>query len=554
MRLFASLAVAAQLVVATQAFGQTRMIAGKVTDEDGRPVAGATIEVTSLSGSIVGFAVRERRRAGGQRWQTTTSDNGDYGVGVPVSGIYLVTASKSGIGTDQTQIAVGDGSVFSVNLRLTNEIAAPTASAVCDNGSDRAFNTSTATANEGHPALGRLLRWLEAVELHMPGCPDSPVLEVGRWSTADLETLLADLANISEFQRWVRERPSEPNADARNSIESLTGGPRRQSQAVFVRDPDRVGAIHVYNRRFNLEDIAKIFHGNETLRRGALLHADIAIFVPGNFNQYAAVEDGRRQGGRRGTVHWQIGRQLLETLSPSPGSDAGALLWYRAVSAHLSREGHLAEAAKHLANARQVFPANPHFLLDSAYLHQELSSPSVQAAVQELRAEGTDVAVDTQRNELQHAERFLRETLAIAPGNVDARYRLGHTLGELGRHLDAASELTRAIEAQPDPKQRYLSELFLGRQEHALGRRKEAKRRYETAGALFPDAQSPQLALGHLARESGDRAAAFRALRTITSAPDGDREDPWLWYYKPHLVDAELLMQEMREQLGGASQ
>lgn len=83
-----------------------------------------------------------------------------------------------------------------------------------------------------------------------------------------------------------------------------------------------------------------------------------------------------------------------------------------------------------------------------------------------------------------------------------------------------------------------------------LGRRDEAKRRYENAATLIPGAQSPQLALAHLAREAGDRTAALLELRAITSASDGDRSDPWLWYYTPHLADAEELMKQMRQALG----
>jgi Flp pilus assembly protein TadD len=393
------------------------------------------------------------------------------------------------------------------------------------------------------------LRWLDAVQLHTAGCSDAVIPEIGRWSTGDLEALLGDLANLSAFLRWVREPPLHSSISARTSIESLTGGARRENKAEFVRDPVRVGAILLYNRRFDLEDIEKIFHGNDTLRRGAVLHADIAIFVPGDYQRYPTVDDGRRQSVRRGSVHWQIGRQLLDTMSPAPASNAGALLWYRAVSAHLFRQGQLAEATQHLAKARQVFPSDPGLLLDSAYLHLELSSPAIQAAVQELRREGTDALVDTRRNELQYAERFLRDALKIAPDNVDARCRLGHTLGELGRHAEAVVELRRAIDTDADARQRYLSELFLGRQEYALGRRDEAKRRYENAAALFPEAQSPQLALAHLAREAGDRAAALGALRMLATPPGGSREDPWLWYYKPHLIDAEPLMQQMRQQL-----
>jgi tetratricopeptide (TPR) repeat protein len=247
-----------------------------------------------------------------------------------------------------------------------------------------------------------------------------------------------------------------------------------------------------------------------------------------------------------------MGRQVLNNVSATTKGNSDVPLWYRAVSAHLLAEGDLAEAAQHLGRARQMFPNQAAFLLDSAYFHLELSSSAVQASVEEIRAGGGDAAVDSRTSELQRAERFLRDALTADPRNVSARLRLGHTLGELGRHSDAAAELRRAIELEPDTESLYLAELFLGRAEHALGKLDEAKRRFERAVTLFPDAQSPQLALAYLAREAGDRGAAYRALRAITDPPDGSRLDPWLWYYKPHREDAAPLMELMRSQLSGA--
>jgi tetratricopeptide (TPR) repeat protein len=418
--------------------------------------------------------------------------------------------------------------------------------------SDTRSSQSTQSIATTHPALDQLLRWLDAVETHAPGCSDAAVLEVSRWSPADFETLLGNLANIAAFHMWIRQTPLDSATNARSSIESLTGTGRRVSEARFIRDRDRIGAIVIQNRRFSSEDLEKIFKGNDTLRRGALLHADIAVFVPGHFRQYPTVNDGHRQSGRLGTFHWQIGRQLLDMVSPGPNDDSGSRLWYRAVTAHLFHRGNLAEVAQHLQKARQVFAGDRQVLLDSACLHLELSSPAVQAAVAELRAERAETAVETRRAELQIAERFLRETLAVAPRDAEAHYRLGYILGELGLHAAALTELRAAMDAQPDPEQRYLTELFLGREQQTLEHIDEAKRHYETAAALFPEAQSPQIALAFLARVSGDRVGALDALRSITERSAGERADPWHTFYKAHWADAEPLMREMREQLGGA--
>ena len=112
---------------------------------------------------------------------------------------------------------------------------------------------------------------------------------------------------------------------------------------------------------------ANCYVANDVLLRGAVLHADIGMFVPGDFGRYPLVQDGGRRGWRGGSSHWEVGRQLLDSIAPAPSADAGALLWYRAVSAHLFRAGNLAELATHLSRARNVFPKSPDILFDSAY-------------------------------------------------------------------------------------------------------------------------------------------------------------------------------------------
>lgn len=42
--------------------------------------------------------------------------------------------------------------------------------------------------SKDHPSLVRLLRWLDLVQIHSPGDRDSPVVEVGAWSSGDLST------------------------------------------------------------------------------------------------------------------------------------------------------------------------------------------------------------------------------------------------------------------------------------------------------------------------------------------------------------------------------
>jgi tetratricopeptide (TPR) repeat protein len=527
--LIAALVKVVLLALATPALAQDRLIQGTVVTDQGDPVAEATIEVTRLSG-FFGLDQSRRGTGRGETWQARTNENGEYVVRVPTAGVYLVTASKANMGTDEIEIVVEVDRPTTVNLTLWKAAAARMPETECgDRKAIRAFEESDLTANAEDPALVRLLRWLEAVQWHTPGCADAPAMEVGSWSQEELAKLPSGL---KQLRRQMDRR-----------------GPSGHSPAL----------IQLYARRFARDVIERIFHGNATLRRGAVLHADIAVHLPGNLRRSIRVHDGRQTGsGRPGTLHWEMGRLLLDLVTPGPSSDAGALLWYRAVSAHMLREGLLVEASQHLERARQVFPDRPVFLIDTAYLHEELSSPVIQAAAEQLRSNGTGAAIGSRRNELQRAERFLRDALAVAlaPSTGTAtveevpniRLRLGHVLWELSRHEEAAGELRLALEAELDRERHYLAELFLGRAEQALGRRDEAKQRYAQAAALFPNAQSPHLALSQLARQSGDQAGALRALEPVRVHPssDLDRADPWWSYYYPHLENAEDLMNEMR--------
>ena len=389
--------------------------------------------------------------------------------------------------------------------------------------------TAAQDAKGDDPALVRLLQWLDNVRLHTPGDADLAVTEVGNWWQADFPALMGDLRRLSAFLQRARGRTSGPSP-----------------------------TIQLYNRRFTLVEIETIFHGNDTLRSGAVLHADIAVLGGDDLRRrgntaadssFFVVNDGRGGGIRHESAHWQIGRAVLDSITPSPANDPGALLWYRAASSYLLHEGHLGEVRAHLATARRIFPNDPFFLLDSAYLHQDFSSVSLQAAAQDLRAAGSNPAVESRRMELERAERFFRQTLAVDPGQTDARVRLGHTLGEIGRHDEAAIELRRAIDARLNGPLLYFAELFLGHEEQALGRSDAAKRHYENAAELYPKAQSPWLALSQLSRQSGDRLGALRALKGVTALPPDEfyRWDPWWGYYNSHQDDSERLLDDMRK-------
>jgi tetratricopeptide (TPR) repeat protein len=141
--------------------------------------------------------------------------------------------------------------------------------------------------------------------------------------------------------------------------------------------------------------------------------------------------------------------------------------------------------------------------------------------------------IGSARDELRQAEGFLRRAVEGRPEAVEAHLRHGRVLGELGRHAEAALELQQADKGASSSQLAYYADLFLGAEQEALGSRDAARTSYENAAAMYPRAQSPLIALSQLARRSGDRAGALKAMSQLFALPrdrDAD-DDPWWAYY-----------------------
>ena len=283
---------------------------------------------------------------------------------------------------------------------------------------------------------------------------------------------------------------------------------------------------------------------NQMLLRGAALHADIGRLIPDDTvqrspNQKSAyvVRDGRWMGVRYVSIHWQLGRSLLDGVMPNPAAHPGVWAWYLETAADLLRLRQSAAALEHYTRARQLFPSDPAILFGSGVLHEMFGSTALQAAAESVaESNRTSAAVSSARGELVRAERFFRDSLMHRPDHLEARVRHGRVLDRLGRHEEASEELRRAIQDGASGQLSYLAHLFLGHAEEARDRDEAARAAFERALALYPKAQSPRLALSQIARRAGNRAAAQRELQAIAALPDDERrrEDPWWAYYNVH--------------------
>jgi tetratricopeptide (TPR) repeat protein len=349
-------------------------------------------------------------------------------------------------------------------------------------------NFCPGTAAQSHP--DRFEEWLSATEAHQPGNIGKGGIDLATWAGDELE------AAVTAARRQAR-------ALARSDVEAA----------------------------------------NRMLLRGAGLHADIAQLIPDEVVQRSprqlkmyTVADGRWESVRYASMHWMLGRSLLEAITPSAAAHPEVLAWYRETSGDLLRLRSHAEAVPHLARARQLFPADTEVLFYSGFLHERFASSLLQAGAESLlEANREGASVSSRRSELTRAERFFRSALVNDPQHLETRVRRGNVLGGLGQHDAAVLELRRAIEdgASARAELRYLAHLLLGRESEAVGDYAAARAELARAAELYPNAQTPRLALSYIARRTGNRAAAQGELQALAKLPRHEtrRPDPWWTYF-----------------------
>ncbi|MCX6550253.1 MAG: hypothetical protein NTY02_04450 [Acidobacteria bacterium] len=410
--------------------------------------------------------------------------------------------------------------VFLLAVTAPLAIAGPDAVRATDSG-------SVAQATDVPPWLERLTLWLRMVREHSPGDDDMPARIVGSWSEAELEELRTDFFALVALQQRLRARRA---------------------------------SVTYKEHHLNLSDVQEILglsedesvRGDATriLKRAALLHADVAMFIvpmsPSSIGCLARstvlVEDGRSVGSGCAGTHWVQGRALLDAVKPDPRKDPMVRLWYYATIAHMLGQSDLADADPQIEHAAQLFPMDPGILFEHGYFHEAFSAPHVQPAAHASGADRRPASVH-----LKEAAEHYGRALEVNPDFVEARVHRGAVLGRLGRHEEAAAELRRAAPSAQGPILRYYAALFLGDEEQALGSRDAARACYNDAAALFPLAQAPRVALSHLARRHGDREGALRALRDVFTLPadERDRPDPWWKYYGWLNQNSDVLLREL---------
>jgi tetratricopeptide (TPR) repeat protein len=390
---------------------------------------------------------------------------------------------------------------------------------------------------------------LDAIDRHKPGEADASVGEIRPWGPQQVDELLIDLNTLLVLMR---------NERATKFLGPSNGS--RPSIPVFYAPPqlDRL-RIRARNEKVRNDE-------NRILKRGALLHTDIAARLPFETRSpqeepparsqriMVYFDDGRRLGFENAAEHWrardcfgQVWPKDSRDGKPDPARDEIVRSWYRVTIAYQQRIQQY--ELGHLERALELFPDDAELDFFNGCLHETFASRRIQSVFHAVSLpKGVTFNIGSERSELRLAEASFRRALERGPDLAEARIRLGHVLGLVGRHSDAADELRRAISSTEDPLLRYYGQLLLGGELDASGDRERARDAYERAALLFPRAQSPRLALSQIANRSGDRRAALDAIQSVLGPPadEFDRADPWWTYHMQQGRSAEAQLAKLR--------
>lgn len=300
-----------------------------------------------------------------------------------------------------------------------------------------------------------------------------------------------------------------------------------------------------------LQELHRRAHPSVVLRSAALL-SDIAFEIPSEQRRLANLaggtvlaDDGRVQGVGSLDGHLAAARTLLDALPRSGSLDAARVrahvaAWYRTVSAVLASTHNLADLEPHVMRAVGRFPDDAGILFDAGCFYETFASPFTQIALAEEIARATAraplgliVQPRPAARMLVEAEKYFRRAAAGDPSFVEALVRFGRVLMLRGRTQEAVTVLRRVAGHEADDDVQYYGWMFYGAALNQAGLSDEALQAFRAAAALYPAAQSPQLAISQVVADAGDPALASAALeRVFASAVDTRRDDPWWRYFR----------------------
>ncbi len=375
-----------------------------------------------------------------------------------------------------------------------------------------------------------LRQWVAAIDVHVPGELDAPLVQAAKLTPAQ-RGLLLELATI--FATYTRDLALPPAT-------------LRHLKA------DEMLAIELLGK----QTIAAQSYA-AWLHRAVMFETDVAILAP---DLTAAAMQGAHLAGAVDAIHtddgelgdreslnwhWAFARDLVDVREPS-ASDSFAASWYHAVALHQLDRGLLAEMPLHLDRALKLFPSDARLEFDRACLADSFSSARVQAVLIGDRPGTFRPNVPTKLNAEIEAANHFTQALVFDPTMDEARVRLARLKANHGEAGPALALLTRALAGTLPDETEYMAHLIAARANATLSQTEAAAEHLRMAIKMYPTAQTPLIAMSHLALEAGAIDDASTLASSLGAKPDGGRNDPWWAYFQASWLNAGALLDTLR--------
>lgn len=390
--------------------------------------------------------------------------------------------------------------------------------------------------------------WLKAVEAHRPGIIDEPARTIAAFDDRKLWGVIADLTELFKLQRDMRVRTPDPNRPSAGKYGGVT---------LTLAQLDSMFGIDVAHDPDN--------RVNRILKRGTILHTDIAFLAPrrllratgaddrDNPSTVILGQDGRFDSTTDILVHIVIGRYLLDGVTPDPARDDGVRAWYYATLSIFEEHHMFGDVRRHVERALELMADDPIILFYAGAFREMLAGSSVQGVATEATSMGFNVSVLSTKAELQAARMFYSTALTMGSVDPELYLHLGRVSGLLGDHEAAIASLTRASDGLREPALQYDAALFLAAEYEALERWDDTRASVMRASDLFPKAQSALVALSRLRHRQGDAPGTIAPLEQMFGLRGSDlrRDDPWWHYPESHARNSTALLVRARQRLAG---
>ena len=273
-------------------------------------------------------------------------------------------------------------------------------------------------------------------------------------------------------------------------------------------------------------------------RAALMLHSDSARQV--------------RREGRPARIEEGAAAEVAGMLATDPDLRAFAARWFETMAGLAQKENLWDEALAWAETGLRDLPGSADLLVVAASIEETLADQVLPPPGDPLvgtREGPTPSDLQRARQQLEQAQRRLREAAAAPTAPPEARLRLGRVSWRLGHADEARATLEGLVAQAPAGPTAFLAHLFLGRIHEDAARLPEALASYEAAVALDPTAQSARLALSHVRLRTGDVAAArAEAEIAVGTARHRMRDDPfWLYPWGPS-VGAEDRLEVLRRE------